>query len=121
VGWLDWEKIGALGRLPLFTASSTALVLLPIYFYILDVYNRHVVAWKVAITSHAGTQDFAIIANEALKTLPIPPLSLEALVSAFLLFVASALFAIFCPARIKQYSSEQWRYRRTLLRLSTLA
>ena len=111
--WLDWERIGALGRLPLFTASSVALVLFPIYFYILDVYNRHVQAWKAALAKHAETEGFATIGKEALEkfgNLPIPALSLEALISAFLLFIASFLYALFCPARIKQFSSERWCY-----------
>jgi hypothetical protein len=110
---LDWERIGALGRLPLFTASSVALVLLPIYFYILDVYNRHVQAWKAALDKHAEAEGLATIGKEALDkfgSLPIPALSLEALISALLLFVASFLYALACPARIKQFSSEQWRY-----------
>jgi hypothetical protein len=111
--WLDWERIGALGRLPLFAASSVALVLFPIYFYILDVYNRHVQAWKAALAKHAESEGFATIGKEALDkfgSLPIPALSLEALFSAILLFIASFLYAFACPGRVKQFSSEQWRY-----------
>jgi hypothetical protein len=37
-----------------------------------------------------------------------PPQSLEALTSAVLLFVASAIYAFRCPPRVKQFSSEMW-------------
>ena len=38
--FLDWEAVGAVGKLPLFTASSVALVTLPIYFYLLESVRR---------------------------------------------------------------------------------
>lgn len=110
---LDWERIGLIGRLPLFGASSVALVLIPFYFYILDVYNRHVDAWKAALARHPETDAFTMIGKEALDrfgNLPIPGRSLEALISAVLLFVASVLYGFFCPPRIKQFSREQWCY-----------
>jgi uncharacterized protein YjbI with pentapeptide repeats len=39
--WLDWERLRTVGRLPLFGASYTVLILLPIIFYGLAVYNLH--------------------------------------------------------------------------------
>jgi hypothetical protein len=111
--WLDWEHIGVLGRLPLFTASTTALVILPIYFYVLDIYNQHIEAWRAALARHAEDEAFATVAKQALDKfghLPIPSLSLAALISAILLFIASVLYAWRCPARIKQFSNEQWRF-----------
>jgi hypothetical protein len=43
--------------------------------------------------------------------LDIPSYSLEALISAIFLFIASLLFAALCPPRIKQFSSEEWCYQ----------
>ena len=40
--WLDWERFRVVGRLPLFSASYTALILIPIIFYIFSLYNSGV-------------------------------------------------------------------------------
>jgi len=110
--FLDWEAVGAVGRLPLFTASSVALVVLPVYFYFLDVYNRHLLAWKAAFSDRPSTDSYVFVASDALdklSTLPVPTLSLASLISALLLFFASG--AVCCPPRIKQFSREQWCYQ----------
>jgi pentapeptide repeat protein len=110
--WLDWERMGVLGRLPFFTASTAVLVLFPIFFYFLDLYNNHLAAWKTALAARAGTSEAAALGSAALARLsPLqpPPLSILALVSALLLFIASLLYAFFCPGRVKQFSSHQWR------------
>jgi hypothetical protein len=108
---LDWERIRAVGRLPFFTASSAALVIIPSYFYLVDIYNKHLASWRAALSEHGQDEIFVKISLEALnklRKLPIPTLSLEALIAAVLLFIASGLFALLCPARIKQFSSEEW-------------
>jgi hypothetical protein len=40
--WLDWERLRTVGRLPLFGLSYTALILTPIVFYVLALYNDKV-------------------------------------------------------------------------------
>src|SRR5205814_1949053 len=105
---LDWERMGALGRLPFFTASTAVLVLFPIFFYFLDLYNQHLDAWKTALA--AGGSEVAAFGSAALERLsPLQPpaLSILTLVSALLLLMASLLYAFFCPGRVKQFSSHQ--------------
>jgi hypothetical protein len=111
--------IGAVGRLPLFTASAAVLVLLPVFFYFLDLYNRHLEAWKAALKAwqatlapDADTPELAALSAavlDRLSPLQPPALSIETLVSALLLLVASLLYAFLCPGRVKQFSSHQWR------------
>jgi hypothetical protein len=109
---LDWERLGALGRLPFFTASTAVLVLFPIFFYFLDLYNRHLDAWKAALAARAGSSEaaaYGAAALERLSPLQPPALSIFTLASALLLLIASLLYAFFCPGRVKQFSSHQWR------------
>jgi hypothetical protein len=109
---LDWERLGALGRLPFFTASTAVLVFFPIFFYFLDLYNRHLDAWKDALAARAGSSEaasFAAAALVRLSPLQPPALSILTLISALLLLIASLLYAFFCPGRVKQFSSHQWR------------
>jgi hypothetical protein len=39
---LDWERLRIMGRLPLFGASYTALILIPLVFYVFALYNNNV-------------------------------------------------------------------------------
>ncbi|MGM4929667.1 pentapeptide repeat-containing protein [Tardiphaga sp. 619_E2_N8_5] len=108
---LDWEALGALGRLPFFTASTTALVTIPIFIYMLALYNQHLLAIKLAVQA-AGVSTPSIEAALAkLKPMGPPSLSLWALAAAFLLFIASGLYSFLCPSIVKQFSKDQWRYQ----------
>ena len=40
--WLDWELVRIAGRLPLFGASYSALIAIPLFFYGLQIYNDKV-------------------------------------------------------------------------------
>jgi len=107
---IDWELLGVIGRLPLFTASTATLILLPLYFYFLDIYNQHLLAWKSALAGSAASSELSEILSKALArldTLPVPNSSLETLISAILLFVGSVLYWR-CPPRVKQFSHVQW-------------
>jgi len=74
-------------------------------------FQRHLESLRAALLAHGRDEVFTKVGMDALDKLgklPIPALSLEALISAVLLFVASGLFALPCPPRIKQFSSEEW-------------
>jgi hypothetical protein len=99
------------GRLPFFTASTTALVVLPIYFYVIGIYNQHLTAWKAALSKDVNASIIAQTGRYALshlKELPIPNLSLQSLAAAMLLLIASSIYLLACPARVKQFSSSEW-------------
>ena len=104
------------GRLPLFGISYTALILIPIVFYILALYNEHidlVRAWaQQAVTSpDHPLHRLAPLLLERLHPRPIPSQSLVLLLSTGLLAVGSSLYMVFCPSRIKEFSRDQWYYQ----------
>jgi hypothetical protein len=110
---LDWERLRVVGRLPLFGASYTALILIPLVLYGQALYNRNidlVHAWaKEAITSpEHPLHRLAPLILERLHHLPIPRLSFILFVSTILLAVGSTLYTFFCPSRIKEFSRDQW-------------
>jgi len=109
---LDWELVGTVGKLPLFGVSTTALIAMPIYFYLLSLYNHSLKIVKHSLeTSLSNTPASPLaMAFSRLPTLPIPSLSLVALISALSLAIASGLYSFFCPSLPKQFSSLQWRY-----------
>jgi hypothetical protein len=129
--WLEervsWELLRAFGRLPIFGASYFALVAIPIFFYLLDLYNRKVDLLRVWAreqqTAAAGRSAIASTMLEHLHKEPIPSLSLTAFLSAVLLAVAATVFAVLCPPRIKEFSRSQWRdqFRHPLIHCWPLA
>lgn len=108
--WLDWEKIGGLGKLPLLTASGVALVLIPAYFYLFDLYNQHFHAWQETIHGHEADPFWGLAGRfiDKLGPLKPPQLSLWILISSVCLFIASVLYGWLCPDRVKQFTREQW-------------
>jgi uncharacterized protein YjbI with pentapeptide repeats len=111
--WLDWERLRVVGRLPLFGISYTALILIPLVFYGLALYNRNidlVHAWaKEAVTSpDHPLHRLAPHILEHLYHLTIPSLSFVLFVSTILLAAASTMYTAFCPSRVKEFSRDQW-------------
>lgn len=109
----NWESLRTVGRLPLFGLSYTALILIPTVFYGLAFYNSKVelirtwAAQVAAILDHPMRIAAEVIVKH-LHTQPIPRLSLMLLGSTVLLAAASTLYTLFCPSRIKEFSSGQW-------------
>jgi hypothetical protein len=102
-----------MGRLPLFGLSYTALILIPIIFYGLAFYNSKVElirtwAAQVAVLRDHPMHVAAEVIVKHLHTQSIPSLSLMLLGSTVLLAVASTLYTLFCPSRIKEFSCDQW-------------
>jgi hypothetical protein len=106
--WVDWEMIRIAGRLPLFGASYSALIVIPAYLYALEVYNDQVKAARAWIE----TSDVPARASEAilshLHEEPIPSRWGLLLVSTILLAAASTIYALACPSRVKSFSRDQW-------------
>jgi uncharacterized protein YjbI with pentapeptide repeats len=109
----NWERLRTVGRLPLFGLSYTALILIPIVFYGLAFYNSKVElirtwAEQVAVLRDHSMHVAAEVIVRHLHTESIPSLSLVLLGSTVLLAVASTLYTLFCPSRIKEFSRDQW-------------
>jgi len=109
---LDWERLRAAGRLPLFGVSYTALLLIPPFFFGLGLYNDKIVLlreWAKRIERQNGEhQALAALILERLHTIPLPADALLTLGATVLLALASTLYAIACPSRIKEFSRDQW-------------
>jgi hypothetical protein len=110
---LDWERLRVVGRLPLFGISYTALILIPVVFYGLALYNDKIELVRAWAEQAATAPDhllhrLALIALERLHPRPIPNQSLLLLVSTVLLAAGSTLYTFFCPSRVKEFSRDQW-------------
>ena len=96
-----------LGRLPLFATSLTALVSIPLIFYLLAVYNVQIERLKARpLPPDTPAQVRHII--DSLQPLALPSLSLWLLVSTLLLGTASMIYSSLCPARVREFSLAQW-------------
>lgn len=120
--WVDWERIRTVGRLPLFGISYSVLILIPFFFFGLAVYNDNVElvqtwASQLDLTSEGYLKTTTELIMEHLQPLPIPSLSLLLLMSAVSLAIASTLYTLFCPSRIKEFSQDVWQLE---LRLSLI-
>jgi uncharacterized protein YjbI with pentapeptide repeats len=110
---ISWERIRFLGRLPLFAASYTALIVIPFLYYFLDVYNRKIDVIRNWAESEINNQGQYISGARAiidyLHREPIPSLSLLLLISTFSLGIGATIFSLACPARVREFSRDQWR------------
>jgi uncharacterized protein YjbI with pentapeptide repeats len=105
--WVDWERIRVVGRLPLFAASYAGLIVIPLYIYILDIYNQKIDALREWASRLPG--DTAAILKHLHKE-PVPDSFALLLASTICLAIASTIYALACPSRVKEYSADQWRY-----------
>jgi hypothetical protein len=111
--WLDWERLRVVGRLPLFGASYTALILIPLLFYSLALYNDQITlvrAWAEQVMAQPEhlLHRLASLVLARLHPRPIPQQSLLLLVSTVLLAIGATLYTFFCPSRVKEFSRDQW-------------
>jgi hypothetical protein len=109
VGWLSrfssWKMLRGFGKLPFFGFSYTALGGIVTGMFLLSVFNEQVAHWKGLAEATGGT--FALLASH-LQPIQIPSLYFLLLVSLVLLAVASTIYAFSCPAKIKEFSYDQW-------------
>jgi uncharacterized protein YjbI with pentapeptide repeats len=111
--WLDWERLRIFGRLPLFGASYTGLILIPAYVYALQVYNNQIEAaraWLVqtADASNGVRAGAARAMLERLHTETVPDSFIWLFLSTLCLAAAATIYAIACPSRVKEFSRDQW-------------
>jgi hypothetical protein len=105
--YASWERLRTFGRLPLFATSLSALVSIPIIFYLLSVYNLQIEHLKERpLPPDAPGQVRHFI--DSLQPLALPSLSLWLLASTLLLGIASMIFSSLCPARVREFSLTQW-------------
>jgi uncharacterized protein YjbI with pentapeptide repeats len=116
---VDWERLRLFGRLPLFGASYAILICIALFMYSLAFYNSQLerlrsLARTISerIDEPETALEVAVVTTaewvSGLEAQPVPSLSFSLLVSALLLAIASTIYAFFCPARIKEYSKDQW-------------
>jgi len=109
--WCDWEKLRIFGKLPLFGASYAALIFIPLFFYFLAIYNDKVdivEVWAKQSLTINHSDSLALLLIDRLHPLLVPNLSLVLLLSTLCLAIASSIYALVCPSRIKEFSKDQW-------------
>ncbi|MEM7245000.1 MAG: pentapeptide repeat-containing protein [Acidobacteriota bacterium] len=121
----DWERVRVFGRLPLFGVSYAALILVPVMMYLLAFYNARVadlnelgVKTTAALQNYPATTPKENAQRDALLAVAdflqgaerqaIPSQSFLLLVSTVLLAIASTVYTIACPSRVKEFSRDQW-------------
>jgi uncharacterized protein YjbI with pentapeptide repeats len=114
--WLDWEKVRIAGRLPIFGASYSALIAIPLFFYLLEIYNNKIAlvrSWAEQTLAGGGAADHlaASAMLERLHPLPVPALSALLLISTIFLAIGATIYALACPSRVKEFSRDQWTYQ----------
>ena len=111
--YLDWERIRIFGKLPLFGASYTLLVMIPVITYLLAFYNSSIEPlqeWAKIVSSEPENplRDLGAIISDKLPSAPLPSQMFYIWWSTLFLAVASTLYALACPGRIKEFTREQW-------------
>ena len=124
--WLDWQTVRIAGRLPVFGASYSALVAIPLFFYLLEIYNDKVALlriWAGQTSARGAAADYYIASAilERLHPLPVPALSALLLISTIFLAIDATIYALACPSRVKEFSLDQWKYQLGLSAVHYLA
>lgn len=108
---MSWHRLRVVGRLPLFGVSYSALVLLPFLFYLLETFDGRIsqiraAASSIPLESAGGRLAAALVAH--LHTEPVPRLSFVLFLCTIVLAIGATIYAALCPARIKEFSKDQW-------------
>lgn len=124
--WLDWQTVRIAGRLPVFGASYSALVAIPLFFYLLEIYNDKIALlrnWAGQTSARRTAADYYIASAilERMHPLPVPALSALLLISTMSLAIGATIYALACPSRVKEFSLDQWRYQLGLSAVHYLA
>ena len=114
--YLDWEKIGALGRLPFLSASTITLVVLSVYFYFHQLFNSKIEEFVILAKLHPNElNSFGALISRL--HIPIPSMAFLSFLSAVCLLIASLVYEVYCPKKVKEFSSQKWQFemKRSLL------
>jgi hypothetical protein len=108
-----WEAIRKFGQMPLFLASYLGLLLIPLGIDLLHGANLRIEfgrEWAAKILSLPAHPDFMLAeAIQSSLTDVEPPLALFfLLIGCLFTAVASTLYTLFCPDKIKSFSRAQW-------------
>ena len=115
--YCSWEILRAFGRLPLFGVSWVTLLSLLTYLYAMSWYNGQVrnlkglteTAAHKAERAHLGPVGrLADATGDHLHELPMPSLIWLTLGSTVSLAFASAIYSLWCPSRVKEFSRDVW-------------
>ena len=109
--YISWEKLRTFGRLPLFGASYTALIVMPFVFYVIGFYNSKINTLIDFTKSQTNAPDTSRFILEHISPEAYPAFSLGIWLSAFFLAIASTLYNVRCPSKVKEFSCDQWRYQ----------
>jgi uncharacterized protein YjbI with pentapeptide repeats len=117
----DWERLRTMGRLPLFGISYAALLLILVLLFVFDAYNSHADTIREMIVAWMGSlieQDPAIPGNplhsvyervqELFQRRKLPRRVIQTFASIIFLTIASTLYTLYCPPRVKEFSRDQW-------------
>lgn len=106
--FLSWERLRTVGRLPLFGASFVALIVIPTIIFLLAAYNEQARRIAEIATRHPDLPEHMLASLRAVHEVPIPSLTFLTLVATVLLGIASSIFTLLCPSRIKEFSADRW-------------
>lgn len=114
IGWTKmvptWEFIRIIGNLPVFGISVSLLFALPLMGHLLALYNAQLArlqAWSEGIATQ-GTAPPYVEAIGNLHAIAFPANSLWLTVSTIVLGIASALYSVGCPQRVKEFTQAKW-------------
>ena len=103
--WLGWDKIRTIGNLPLFGASYATLGGVLAFLYCLDFYNRNLDVLQEWADDHS---DVIAAVISRLNPLPVPGNMLLLFLSVLSLALASTVYLLACPSRVKEFSLARW-------------
>lgn len=107
--FVNWEKLKAFSKLPLFSISYFALLATPAVLWIMAIYNNHVDITRSFLEKMPPPWDVAATnLIRRLHPLPLPALSFWFFVGTVAIAIGSSVFALFCPDRIKEFTKRGW-------------
>ena len=111
--YISWLFIRKFGKLPLFVPAYFSLIVLCVYYYILAFYDDMVIQLHIVSGKLQAAQPYRNLVDLILPliTPAVPTFRSILLIIATLSFaVATTLYALFCPARIQEFTAEQWEF-----------
>lgn len=106
--WSPWASLRSVGSLPFFGISYAAFPALVALIAVVNVYNEQVTVWHAAAQARASDPSVLEHWSRSMRRITLSYETVVLLLSSVLLMIASTIYALRCPDRIKEFSLERW-------------
>jgi hypothetical protein len=109
---MTWDRLRFVRTLKLFAVSYTAIIFTPLILLFIEIWNYSLSLGQAALKELDHGDSLYKILNRVIHGIPnlsVPGNTALFFVGSCLLALASTLFVLACPARVREFGPQQWQ------------